>query len=363
MYALLRRLRDVAGRHQRLSDAALAVVVLALTVQPLLQAQLRPWWAGPLVVAECAPLLWRRDRPFVAAMLVGAATALHGVVGVPEPALPWAALVALYGVAAHAARPQSLAAAAVTATVVPAILLTDGRPTSVEVYTVNGVIFGTAWLLGDATRHRRERSALLEEQAVTAERARMAREMHDVVAHHVSLMVVQAEAGAAAPGADEKVFDAIADTGRQALTELRQVLGTLRPTYAERQPVPGIDALPALLDRVRRSGLDVGYVVGGVPVPLPAAVDRAAYRVVQESLTNTVKHAGAATATVTLVYEADRVRVAVEDDGAGSAGGPGGHGLVGMRERVALLGGRFAAAPGAHGGWAVTAVLPLGGPA
>ncbi len=338
-------------------------MVLALTVQPLAPTQGLPWWVWTLMGAECAPLLWRRDRPFGAAMLVGAATALHGIVAVPEPALPWAALVALYSVAAHAARRQSLVAAAMTAALVPVILLTDGRPTGVEVYTVNGVIFGTAWLLGDAARHRRERSALLEEQAVAAERARMAREMHDVVAHHVSLMVVQAEAGAAAPGADEKVFDAIADTGRQALTELRQVLGTLRPAPADRRPVPGIDALPVLLDRVRRSGLDLDYVVGGRPVPLPATVDRAAYRVVQESLTNTVKHAGATTARVTLEYESDHVRVAVEDDGAGAAGGPGGHGLVGMRERVALLGGRFSAAPGPGGGWAVTAVLPLGGQA
>jgi signal transduction histidine kinase len=194
----------------------------------------------------------------------------------------------------------------------------------------------------------------------------MAREMHDVVAHHVSLMVVQAESGAVlletAPQRAEAAFDSIAATGRQALVELRRVLGTLRGHGgAARAPLPGVDAVPELIEGVRRAGLAVDYRVSGTAVALPADVDRALYRVVQESLTNAVKHAAGHNAVVVLRYEPTLLGVTVRNDGAGtgSRGGGSGHGLIGMRERVSSLGGRFSAEPVPEGGWEVIATIPL----
>ena len=357
--------RGVVQRRPWAGDAALALAVLALTAQPLLAVVHPSPWAYPLVLAECVPLLWRRRAPFPVAVLVGAATAVHGLVPIVEPELPYAALVALFTVAADASRRLALVAAGVTAVVVSVELLLDGRPSSVETFTVNGVIFATAWLLGDSARHRRERAELVEAQAVTAERARMAREMHDVVAHHVSLMVVQAESGAVlletAPQRAEAAFDSIAATGRQALVELRRVLGTLRGNGgAARAPLPGVDGVPELIEGVLRAGLAVDYRVSGTAVALPADVDRALYRVVQESLTNAVKHAAGHSAVVDLRYEPTLLRVTVRNDGAGTGSrGSSGHGLVGMRERVLSLGGRFSAEPVPEGGWEVIATVPL----
>ncbi len=361
----MERARAVVQRRPWAADAGLALAVLALTAQPLLAAAHRPPWAYPLVLAECVPLLWRRRAPFPVAGLIGAATAVHGVVPLVEPEMPYAALVALYTVAADASRRLAITMAAVAGVVVPVVLLLDGRSSSVETFTVNGVSFATAWLLGDSARHRRERAELVEAQAVTAERARMAREMHDVIAHHVSLMVVQAESGAVlletAPQRAAATFDSIAATGRQALVELRRVLGTLRGDGgAARAPMPGVDGVPELIDGVRRAGLAVDYRITGRPVPLPADVDRAVYRVVQESLTNAVKHAAGRSAVVDLRYQPERLRVTVRDDGTGTGSrGGAGHGLVGLRERVSSLGGRFTAEPAPDGGWTTTATIPL----
>jgi signal transduction histidine kinase len=360
----LERVRAVVQRRPWATDAGLTLVVLLLTAQPLTTTTHRPLWGYALVFAECVPLLWRRRAPLSVAGLVGAGTAVHGIISIAEPEMPYAALVALFTVATDAPRRLALVMAGVTAVVVPVVLLLDGRPSSVETFTVNGVSFATAWLLGDSTRHRRERVRLVEEQAVAAERARMAREMHDVVAHHVSLMVVQAESGAVlletAPQRAPAAFDSISTSGRQALVELRRVLGTLRGDGSvARAPTPGIDAVPELIDGVRRTGLTVDYRISGDPVALSADVDRAVYRVVQESLTNTVKHASGRSAVVDLHYEPQRLRVTVRDDGIGSGSRGGGHGLVGMRERVSSLGGRFTAEPAPDGGWRVTATMPL----
>ena len=330
--------RAVVQRRPWAGDAALALAVLALTAQPLLAVAHPSPWAYPLVLAECVPLLWRRRAPFPVAVLVGAATAVHGLVPIVEPELPYAALVALFTVAADASRRLALVAAGVTAVVVSVELLLDGRPSSVETFTVNGVIFATAWLLGDSARHRRERAELVE---------------------------AQAESGAVlletAPQRAEAAFDSIAATGRQALVELRRVLGTLRGHGgAARAPLPGVDGVPELIEGVRRAGLAVDYRVSGTAVALPADVDRALYRVVQESLTNAVKHAAGHSAVVDLRYEPTLLRVTVRNDGAGTGSrGGSGHGLVGMRERVSSLGGRFSAEPVPEGGWEVIATIPL----
>ena len=247
-----------------------------------------------------------------------------------------------------------------------------------------GVLFGgtslLAWVLGDSMRYRRGYYAALEDRAArleaerdaqakvaaAAERARIARELHDVIAHHVSVMVVQADGARYALRTDsrttETALTAIACTGRQALTEMRRLLGVLRTAgdQAELAPMPGLGELRELLDQARAAGLAVTYTLSGTPRELPEGAELAAYRVVQESLTNTRKHAGlAASAAVTLRYEPGGLVVEVTDDGmAVSAGDGGGHGLAGMRERIEMYGGTVQAGPLAGGGFRVLARLP-----
>ncbi|MCF2529330.1 sensor histidine kinase [Yinghuangia soli] len=237
------------------------------------------------------------------------------------------------------------------------------------------------WVLGDSMRTRRayyaeleDRAARLErerdahaEVAAAAERARIARELHDVVAHNVSVMVVQADGAAyaidAAPDTARAALGTISTTGREALAEMRRLLGVLR-SENERGPYapqPGVEQLGDLVDRVREAGLPVDLRIVGVPVELGKSVALASYRIVQEALTNTRKHAGPAVhAQVVLGYGEDVLEMTITDDGRGAdAPGDGmGHGLVGMRERVAMLGGRLETGPAPSGGWQVRVVLP-----
>jgi len=206
-----------------------------------------------------------------------------------------------------------------------------------------------------------------------AERARIARELHDVIAHNVSVMVVQADGASYAldadPGRAREALAAISATGRQALAEMRRLLGVLRREEdggaSERAPQPGIGELGELLDQARGAGLPVSFTVEGEPHPLPGGIALTAYRIVQESLTNTRKHAGPmASASVTLRYADTALVLAISDDGRGDLGGAAmpeatGHGLTGMRERVAACGGSVAAGPRPGGGFEVVATLPL----
>jgi signal transduction histidine kinase len=220
----------------------------------------------------------------------------------------------------------------------------------------------------------RDRRALLAErerdvaarEAVLQERTRIARELHDVIAHNVSMMVVQA-------GAERRVLDVhggttrdvlvgIERTGRSALAEMRRLVGMLREDGSDPlTPQPGLNDLPTLVSQVREAGLRVDLQVEGQPSGVPAGVQLSAYRIVQEALTNALKHAGDATATVRVRYEADSLEIEVADDGAGTpaAASGGGHGLAGMRERVALYGGRFSAGQRPDGGFAVRVLLPV----
>jgi signal transduction histidine kinase len=226
-----------------------------------------------------------------------------------------------------------------------------------------------------AERLERER-ALLSSQAVADERVRIARELHDVVAHNVSLMVVQAQALAATmPSQDEEhhaALDRVAGLGREALSEMHRMLGVLRVQNGaapEREPQPGVRDLETLIARTRDAGLDAQLVVDGQPRELPAGVDLSAYRIVQEALTNVVRHAGAEHAVVTLAYEPRALDVTIVDDGSGpgASGGNGssdghsqGHGLVGMRERVSLFGGELETTARPNGrGYLVHARLPV----
>jgi signal transduction histidine kinase len=206
-------------------------------------------------------------------------------------------------------------------------------------------------------------------EALAEERARIARELHDLVAHNVSLMVVQAGVERHALGEEQtstrEALAAIETAGRQALTEARRLLGVLRrkDEREELEPQPSVDRIDFLVEQVQRAGLPVSFAVEGERVPLPAGLDLCAYRVVQEGLTNALKHAGAAHAEVVLRYAPNALDIEVRDDGRGPAstnGSSGGHGLIGMRERVALYDGTLETGPRTGGGFQVRAHLPLG---
>ncbi|MFG2715004.1 sensor histidine kinase [Streptomyces goshikiensis] len=252
------------------------------------------------------------------------------------------------------------------------------------------VPFALAWVTGDSLRTRRayyaqlvERNQRLEKEreaqakvAVAAERARIARELHDVVAHNVSVMVVQADGAAyvmdVAPEQAKEALQTISGTGRQALAEMRRLLGVLRtgePQESEDYvPQPDVEQIEVLVEQVRAAGLDVDFEIEGAPRRLPSGVELTAYRIVQEALTNTRKHGGPeAKASVRLVYFDDGLGLLVEDDGRGSPhelyedGGVdgAGHGLIGMRERIGMVGGTLDAGPRPGGGFRISALLPL----
>ncbi|HSB38046.1 MAG TPA: sensor histidine kinase [Gaiellaceae bacterium] len=243
------------------------------------------------------------------------------------------------------------------------------------------VLFGIGWLAGFALRERaaeaeaaKVRAAQAERErdqasrlAVAEERARIARELHDVVAHAVSVMVLQI--GAVRHGLpdseaeDREALKGVEQTGRTALTEMRRLLGAMRRDgeSGELSPQAGLDDLGPLVEEVGRAGLPVRLHVEGERRPLPRALDLSAYRIVQEGLTNALKHAQAGEAEVTVRYEPDGVEIEVRDDGKGAAASDGlGHGLVGIRERVTIYGGRMSAGPAPEGGFVLKARLPVG---
>src|SRR4051795_3500819 len=337
-----------------------------------------------LVGATALPLLARQRAPLLVLGLVIAA-GYAGYARGPDVggALQvWITLnVALYSVAAHCERAQAIAGAAIVA----AFILLFEIPRLVEGATVASVAgewlsLGGGWLLGRWVRQRRHRTEDLERhaagleadrealarEAVADERARIAREMHDAVAHSVSVMVLQAGAAeqvlATSPERARDSLVTIQDTGREAILELRRMLGLLRDPVAGAAlaPQPGVGRLDALLEQVRAAGLPVELTVEGEPRRLPPGIDRSAYRIVQEGLTNTLKHAGPAHASVRVRYGDQDLELEVLDDGYGPrAGGVGGFGLVGMRERAALYGGVPAARERPGGGYALSPRLPL----
>ncbi|MGH3460751.1 MAG: sensor histidine kinase [Kribbellaceae bacterium] len=373
--ALLRRLTPAA-------DPALALVVLVVSLQPLFREEKGPIpaWGYVLVVAQCLPLVVRRRWPLAVASVCGGLTMVYGLSSLPDPPVPYAGLVGLYSVAAHGSRDHANAAGVIAAFALAGSLIFDPAA-DLEDATVQILLFTTAWLLGDSARRRRDATAVLAERAaqlertraaesaaaVAAERNRIARELHDVVAHHLSMMVVQAEAGAVTatkdPARAVQVFDAIGAAGKHALREMRRLLGVLKESDvpAELAPQPGAADIAELVDGVRAAGLDVRLRTEGEQRALPSAADLSAYRIVQEALTNCVRHAGASHADVEVRYDADAVRIEIVDDGGGGSSEPqpGGHGLVAMRERVALVGGTLDAGPAPGGGWRVRATLPL----
>ncbi|MGN9840324.1 sensor histidine kinase [Nonomuraea sp. H19] len=376
----------------RFHDTVLAVVVAAASValfvlytpeEPLAEeGREADGFGAVLVVLACVPVAARRRWPLAAlcaALVPQTSLALlgygPGVAGLPG-------LVLLYSVASHRGLAVALGGllASMTAYVVGTVA-GPARAASWSDQLVVAVVLGAVWGAGRSLRLRRayleelrDRAARLERAhaadtraARAEERSRIARELHDVVAHHVSVMIVQAAAArkvlASDPELAGEALSAIEHTGRMAMTEMRNIVGVLRTdARAELGPQPGLKDLPALVEQMREAGLATRLLVEGEPRPLPAGVDLAAYRLVQEGLTNSLRHAGSgATAVVTVRHKPRELDVRVEDDGTGGSGvSPrSGHGLVGIRERVALYGGILSIGPLPGGGFEVRARFPL----
>lgn len=367
-----------------LAESALLLGLLFIAVGGILFSDHRPATDIPGTAALDLPAalvaigaLRLRDRsPMAVLCLVAALTlASSSDVGVTLPLL-----IATFTVALRCARREVAIAAtlAMTALVGERLLhagLLDpfqpvlSRLVAVALAVAAGLYFAArrAYVasLQERTAQLEREQQLLTEQAVAEERVRIARELHDVVAHAVSLMVVQAQSLRALDGAARDTAGSqIATIGREALTEMHRMLGVLRPQgdeAPELEPAPGIRDVPGLLERARGTGLDVVLRVDGDPRVLPVGVDLSAYRIVQEALTNVIKHSGARRTDVRVHYAAQALELSVVDDGVpGAVDRAPGHGLVGMRERVALFGGTLEAGRSAAGrGYAVRAVLPL----
>jgi signal transduction histidine kinase len=382
-------LRALKKRLSPFADPALALLVFGLSIQPLLNARdcgcdAAPDWGFVLVAAQCIPLAFRRRWPLPTTLATGLLTTWYGLSALPDPPVAYAGLVALYTVAAHGSRRESRIAAGVAVVAIATSFVVDAGNADYQDYTVVTATFATAYLLGESSRNRRARAAELEERAlqlertrvaeaetaVVAERNRIARELHDAVAHHVSMMVVQAEAGPVAvngqPDRAIDAFDAISVAGKQALAEMRQLLGVLKSDEGgPREPQPGIEQVPDLVSGAAAAGLDVNLTIVRAAASVPLAVSLATYRVVQESLTNCLRHAPSAHVDVR-VEHGDRLEISVDDDGS-LPSSPGwqepraeaGHGLVAMRERIVLVGGALEYGPKAGGGWSVHASIPV----
>jgi signal transduction histidine kinase len=367
--------------------AAAAGTALLSSVLPLEPGSSRAVAAHLLVAAHTLPIAVRRRWP-LAVLAWGLATgAAFAALGLSLVILTVAILVYVYTVGARCPRGVSLAGLAATELLLGLVWL--ARPRSVgdgSTMLLDGLIVAAAWWLGDGTRRRqeavvvaRQRAAELERareelarRAVTEERLRIARELHDVVAHSMSIIAVQSGVGVhvldSQPEEARKALVAVEATSRQALVEMRRLLGVLRQEAEPRgslAPAPGLAQVEALAAEVARAGTRVEVRIEGTPSELPAGLDLSAYRIVQEALTNVVRHAGPATARVLVRYAPGQIEVEVVDDGRGSdPAGPGrpGHGISGMRERAALYGGTLEAGPLPGGGFRVAATLPVEGP-
>jgi signal transduction histidine kinase len=385
-----RRLRQAAPPSPLVIDGSVVaalLVLFAIQLQTALIPGQRPatWLTWLLALAMTLPFVAHRQHPVLVAAVVLSALVCYALRHYgPYPGIN--AFVLVFGVSLHAERRQSL----------PVLVAALGALT-VSVWTQpTGVATTSTWvstflltlvaaLVGENLRHRRARWAALEERAgflevereerarraVTEERLRIARELHDVVAHSMSVIAVQSGVGHhvldTQPEEARRALAAIETTSRSALTEMRQLLGVLRQdgqSRAELAPSPGLADLPFLLEQVRKAGLDVSLTETGDATELPAPVDLTTYRIVQEALTNILKHGGPR-AEVRITHSPSELYVEVLDEGRPVSVTPGaptaetGHGLIGMRERVAVFGGRIVAGARPGGGFRVAVHLPL----
>jgi signal transduction histidine kinase len=319
-----------------------------------------PWLIVGLALAaiQGVALHWRRRHPErVTAVTLAAAAAFVPIA--PETVIPFAPMFAVHSLAAT--RPPRISLPGLLG--LEAVCALNFLTTNIGDTTFTMALAVGSWALGEAARNRRVAISEEARRAVSEEQARIARELHDVIAHSVSVIVVQAAAA-------DDVFDerpdqaraalrSIEHAGRDALGELRRLLGAVQAADPS-GPQPGLDRLDDLAEPLRAGGLDVVVRREGEPAPLPVGVDVSAYRIVQEALTNTLRHARATSAEVTVRFAEDAVEVDVRDDGRAAGDGQGGgRGLVGMRERAALVGGTLEAGPQPGGGYRVHARLPL----
>jgi signal transduction histidine kinase len=383
------RLATRLAAHPFAVDASIAAAVGLLTVLFPGGTSTQAVPGTLIALLLTVPLAWRRRAPVGAAAVVVAAGLLQLLV-VPEfLAANVSALFMIYALAAYGpgwASRAGLALGLLGALLAPLRYFSANASDALVASALAiGVAVVASWALGDLRRARLQRLDALEERArlleverdqemrlaATAERTRIARELHDVVAHSLSVVIAQADggryAGKADPTAATDALEAIAATGRQALTDMRSLLGVLRDGSGEEYaPQPDAAAIPALVEDVRNSGLDVDLIVEGEPRPLPAGPQLAAYRIVQESLTNVLKHAGPASrAWVRLQWRPDALELSVLDDGRGASAAMvdsdgEGQGVRGMVERATLHGGRLEAGPRSGGGFGVHAALPYG---
>ncbi|HEX2497492.1 MAG TPA: sensor histidine kinase [Actinomycetes bacterium] len=341
-------------------DRTTASLLAMFGTLPLALLRTRWAWLGVLVVTLATVIALADPAPLTIAGAIGQ-------------------LIVAYGVAVRYSR-------GVSALVAAPFALNAVSPLSGNDSALSGllmlVIVVAALILGDAQRQRsqvvaerdetrRAMADTLRDRAAAQERNRIARELHDVVAHHLSMIAIQAETARLAtpgmPAEGQEQLAGIGGTARDALTEMRRLLGVLRVDVdgvAELSPQPGLDRIDELIEAARAAGTPVRLTLSGAPVPLPVGVDLSAYRIVQEALTNARQHAPGAGVEVEVAYTEDLLRLRIRDDGPGSTqANPSGHGLHGMRERAALAGGTLAAGPAESGGFLVEATLPVSEPA
>ncbi|HTX26597.1 MAG TPA: sensor histidine kinase [Streptosporangiaceae bacterium] len=381
--SLFGRGRQLARAYPLAIDALAAVVLLALCTAWLAQSPFATLRAGIIQAALLALIAVRRVWPVPVFLLTCAIAFAQWLLGFPLLG-DVAVLIALYTVAAHESRTRALLAAAVTqaGAVMAAVRWEPAGKLGSLLFltaTVVAALFAgltaasgsryLAWMDERARRlaFERDQQATI---AAAAERTRIARELHDIVSHSLSVVITLADAAALVsrtePGRGTEAMSEVSEVGRQALSDMRAMLGVLRtdePSARHPQPPqPGVAQLGELVERIRATGLAIDLAVEGSPFPLGAAAELSAYRIVQEALTNTLRHAAATHATVTISYDEPQVSVQVTDDGRRAAAenpqaAAEGHGIDGMRERAALHGGSLRAGPAADGGWLVEATL------
>jgi signal transduction histidine kinase len=382
----MRSLRQpVTFRRMKKADVAIAAVLTAWMVAEVALEHLRPEGASAaLMVVAGASLAWRRVHPIPVALVVVVASVVQASLGMSmhtAVAPVVGILLVSWAIGANEERGRAvlglvlLVCGVWCGVGIDVLRGTDSYGSTdvpwigmlIALPGVLGMRFGARTRSLRAAEARAERLELDRREAIVEERTRIARELHDVIAHSVSVMTVQAGAAEEMlrvdpPRAVEPVR-AVQETGRQALVEMKRLVGMLREGDEEAglAPQPGLAEVERLVTQMRDAGLDVVLQVEGTPRPVPIGVDLSAYRVVQEALTNSLKHGGGAPAVVTLRYGERELALEVTDDGRGDATDGQGHGLAGMRERVGIFGGSFEAGPRAGGGFAVRASLPLEG--
>jgi signal transduction histidine kinase len=388
----------VTGVGQFLAQRGLDLLIVVAAVEAAVSTMLRDdlvradgpeqWFEALAIAGTVLTLLARRRFPFGAPAATWLASAtlsfVDGRLIVNQAAIFVAGMGASVLLGNQRGAREARVGLAVVLICAAVVVLNDPGPAGEELVSIP-VLFGVGWLVGYALKERTERTEAAEDRAARAEReresaarlavaeerARIARELHDVVAHAVSVIVLQVGAVRhrlpASAVEDREALQNVEKAGRTALAEMRRLLTAMRESgeEAELAPNPGVDDLEHLVEEVRAAGLDVRYRTEGDPVPLPRGLELSAYRILQEGLTNALRHAGTGTADVTVTYGPDELRLVVRNDGRRDPGAPvvdgQGHGLIGIRERVKLFGGTMEAGPAPGGGFLLRVRMPLEG--